>query len=96
MGRGIEIKFDRNFGRNLEREVMRLANDHVDNLAKEGTRAADRVLASHGGQPVEVVKPILQREMKRAGLDLTDPQLTHYAQQISDGGRVVIQSERIK
>ncbi|TPG17057.1 hypothetical protein [Pedococcus bigeumensis] len=95
MGKGFEIEFDKNFGRNLEREVMRMAQGHIDGLAKEGTRAADRVLASHGGQPVEVVKSVLQRELKRAGLDITGSELTRFAQQISDGGRVVIESDHI-
>lgn len=93
MGKGFDIKFS---GGDWEGEIRRMAQGHVDKLAKEGTRAADRVLASHGGQPVEIVKPILQREMKRAGFTITDPELTRYAQQISGGGRVIIQSDRIK
>ncbi|MDF2146761.1 hypothetical protein [Knoellia sp. p5-6-4] len=92
MGNGFEIKFNGDWERGLNRMVQA----HVDKLAKEGTRAADRVLASHGGQPVEVVKPILRRELKRAGFDVTDPELTEYAKQISDGGRVVIQADRVK
>lgn len=96
MGEGFEIKFDANFGRNLEREVTRMAQGHIDNLAKEGNRAANRVLASHGGQPVDVIKPILQREMKRPGFTITDPELTEYAQQISEGGRVSFKGDRIK
>lgn len=92
MGKGIEIKFNGDW----ERDLNRMVESHIDKLAKEGTRAADRVLASHGGQPVGVVKPILQREMKRAGFNITDPELTQYAQQISDGGRVVLTPGRIK
>jgi hypothetical protein len=88
--------FNGDFGRNLEREAMRMAQGHVDKLAKDGTRAADRVLSSHGGRSVDVVKPVLYREMKRAGITLSDPQLSAYAQQISDGGRVVIKADRIK
>jgi hypothetical protein len=95
MGKGFEIKLDKNFGRNLEREVMRMAQGHIDGLAREGTRAADRVLASHGGQPVEVVRPVLQRELKRAGLDISDPELTRFARQICVGGRVVIESDHL-
>lgn len=94
MGKGFEMKFDKNFGRNLEREVMRMAQGHIDKIARDGTRAADRVLASHGGQPVDAVRPVLFREMKRAGITLTEPELTGYAQQISDGGRVVIEAVR--
>lgn len=89
---GLEIKFDGNW----ERDLNRMAQGHIDELAKKGTRAADRVLASHGGQSIEAIKPILNREMRRVGLTLPDAELTRYAQQISDGGRVVIQSERIK
>lgn len=90
-----KITFSGDFGRNLEREAMRMAQDHIDKLAKDGTRAADRVLASHGGRSVDVVKPVLYREMKRAGITLSDPELSAYAQQISDGGRVVIKAGRI-
>jgi len=99
MSKSFEIKFDGGsadrLARDLDREVRRMAQGHVDKLAREGTRAADRVLASHGGQPVEAVKPVLQREMKRAGLDIRDPELTQYARQISNGGRVVIESDRL-
>jgi hypothetical protein len=91
---GSSIQWSGDLGRNLEREAMRMAQEHVVKIAKDGTRAADRVLASHGGKPVAVVKPVLSREMKRAGITLSEPELTEYAQQISDGGRVVIQPAR--
>jgi len=92
MGFGIEITMNGDW----ERDVTRMAQDHIDQLAKDGTRAAQRVLATHRGQPVEVVRPVLQRELKRAGLDVTDPELTQYARQISEGGHVTFQPERIK
>ena len=83
------------FNDDWEREVRRAAQGQIDKLAREGTRVTDRLVASHAGQPVEVIRPILQREMKRAGFTITDPDLTQYAEQISGGGRVIIKSERI-
>jgi hypothetical protein len=79
-----------------ERDLSRMMQGQVDQLAKDGTRATERVLSSHGGQPVDLVKPVLQRELKRAGLDVTDPELTQYAQQISEGVHLTFRPEQIK
>jgi hypothetical protein len=92
MGKGFEIEFNGDW----ERDLCRMAQGQVDQLAKDGTRATERVLASHGGQPIDVVKLVLQRDLKRAGLDVTDPLLTQCAQQISDGGHFTFEPGQIK
>lgn len=79
-----------------EDDLNRMVQGQIQQLAKDGTRATERVLASHGGQPVEVVKPVLQRELKAAGFTVTDPELTQYAQQISDGVHLTFEPGQIK
>ena len=81
---------------NWEDDLNRMAQGQIQQLAKDGTRATERVLASHGGRPVEVVKPVLQRELKAAGFTVTDPELTQYAQQISDGVHLTFKPGQIK
>ncbi|MHC1558190.1 hypothetical protein ACR9E3_04495 [Actinomycetospora sp. C-140] len=79
----------------LERAVREAARDGVQRLAERFQAVLDEVLATHAGRPVDEVKPVLQARWRAVndGADLTDPELTQYAQALSDGQRVVVRAE---
>ena len=45
---------------------------------------------AYKGRPVSEIKPALQREWKKIGGSITDPELTQYASSISEGVRIQI------
>jgi len=53
------------------------------------------MLVTHAGHPVDEVKPALQARWSAVndGASITDPELTQYAQALSDGRRVVVQPD---
>ena len=56
--------------------------------------ACDAVYRRYAGHPVDRVKDGLQREFKRRGATITDPQLTQFAEAISEGTRLRIKDGR--
>lgn len=74
--------------RDLEKQVMKAARSGVEQVAGEYERMFDSVYRRYHGQPVEQIKPVIRREWSRVGGSITDPELTRYAQAISDGSRV--------
>lgn len=56
--------------------------------------ACDAVFDRHAGQPVDQVKDGLQREFERRGANFNDPELTQFAQAISEGKRLDIKDGR--
>lgn len=79
-------KFD--ISRDLQRQIERAAQGSVKNVAAEYQKMFDALLRTHSGKPVSVIKPVLRRNWKRIGGDITDPELTRYAEHISKGTRV--------
>lgn len=78
------IKFNGNFERDLNRAVQ----GQVKNIASEYQRMLDSLVRTHSGKPVSAIKPVLRRSWQLIGGDITDPQLTQYAQHISDGTKI--------
>lgn len=83
----IQVKFDeaalrRAVGAQVNTAVSRLARDHTAGLAALRQR--------YQGQPVEVIKPALVAQFKRSGGNITDPELSQWAQMISDGQSIVV------
>jgi len=66
---------------NFERDVKR-------DIEKVMQAAADQVHRQHAGQPLAVTKPATKRAFERAGINLSDQELTRYAQQIADGIKI--------
>ncbi|MEY2476784.1 MAG: hypothetical protein QOG87_2099 [Actinomycetota bacterium] len=60
--------------------------------------ALDEVYASHGGRPLDEVKPALAERWATIGDDwqLPEPQLTAWAEEIANGTRVVARLKPLK
>lgn len=75
-----------------DRAVKKAIDEGVRKLAADLTRALDGLVARYEGRPLEEIKPEIQRvwSAQTGGGQVTDPELTQFAQQIHDGGRVVV------
>jgi hypothetical protein len=89
----VSFKFETNlkdFGNQLERAVHEKARELMERKGREAQALFDAVWESHRGHPVDEVAAEIRR--RAAGeLDLSDAQVTHYAQGIADGRRVRIE-----
>lgn len=85
---GIKISGD------FERQLNKAVQGALGDLAKDYQRMLDSVGRSHRGRPVGAIKPVLQREWKRLGGNITDPELTEYATHISNGASIKMQVSR--
>jgi hypothetical protein len=74
------IKFESGeFKRSLRREMERSANDLMRQSASEPQRAFDSVLATHGGRPIDDVRPALAEACQRHDFTFDDDERTAYA-----------------
>lgn len=73
---------------NWERDLKRMIQPGMNDMARHLQQAADRVYRQYKGKPVTVVKPPLKRALASAGLQLSERELTEYAQAISDGTQI--------
>ncbi len=48
----------------------------------------DSLSRRYRDQPLSAIKPVLQREWKRIGGSITDPELSEYATHISNGTQI--------
>lgn len=79
----MRIEWDDNALKQIENEVGQQA-------AKEMQKVVDRVLRAGKGKPVAEVKRMLRREWRTAlGGDITDPELTKWAELLAAGHRIV-------
>lgn len=83
-----------------EREVKRLMQTEVqkgvEKLAAQQTRDLERLCQQYIGRPVAEIKPALQRLFRRYDGNVTDPELSEWAQMISDGTRIRMQAGKIR
>ena len=89
----MEIKFDFD-GAAFERQVRGAINDGVKSYAKDLERALNGLGSRYRGRPLTEIQPALRSTWKRAtgDGDITEPELTTYAEAIRDGGRIEISS----
>jgi len=85
MRSGAEFEFD---AKRLERKLKIAARNDVMDASQKYQKLFDSLIRRYKGQPVEEIKPVLRREWKRIGGSISDPELTEYAQHISDGTRI--------
>jgi len=79
-----KFKFD-------DRALKKAVAQGVQKMASDLTKALNGLTAQYQGRPLEEIKPQIQRVWaKHSGGSITDPELTTFAQQIHDGGRVVV------
>jgi hypothetical protein len=93
----IKFEFDSDgFKRNLQRDMERSANELMRQSASELQSAFDSVLASHGGHPVDEVKPALTLACQRHDFTFDEDDLTAYATAISEGTRIVVETQDVR
>ena len=78
------------------REVQREAQKGIDQMAREQNRELERMSATYTGRPIEEIKPALQRLFSRYDGKITDPELTEWAQLISDGTKITLKPDKIR
>ncbi len=72
-----------------ERAIKKAVHDGVAGMAKEYERMFERLSRQHKGKPDSLIKPVLRLEWRKiAGGDITDPELSQYAEAISNGTRI--------
>jgi hypothetical protein len=87
---GASIKFNRD----LEKQVAKLAQDKLREIARANTAAFEQLRLRYQGRPVSEIKPALRSAWSRAnGGNITDPELTNLAEKISAGVRVSFQAK---
>lgn len=85
----INVKFDQSA---LKRELQA----GIDRVARDQTGDLDRLRRQYTGHPVAEIKPALQRLFARYNGKITDPELSEWAQLISDGTRIEMKPGRIR
>jgi hypothetical protein len=86
--------FNIEFGRNFERDLSRAVQGAVKDVATEYQRMLDSLLQRYSGRPLAEIRPVLEREWRRIGGRISDPELTEYASHISSGTRIVMRPGR--
>lgn len=81
------ISFDKN-------ALRRIADQAVADIAAQQTSDLDRLRRQHAGKPVSIIKPALQRLFAGYGGSITDPELSEWAQMISDNTRITFAPKR--
>jgi hypothetical protein len=95
-GSAVTVKFGFD-ERGLRHAVEESANRAVREIAAKLQRMLDRLGREYEGEPVAVIKPVLQREWRAVnGGSITDPELTVYAQHLSDGTRILIKPGKLR
>jgi|GEM_PF-948359 len=80
-----------------EKQLNAAIKGGMDKLASDHTRMIDSLSRQYRGRPTEEIKPALQREWRRVnGGSITDPELTEYAQAISDGTKVTFRNGGVR
>lgn len=82
------------FGQDLERQLNKAVQGALGDVAADYQRMLDSLGRRYKGRPVSSIKPVLQREWKRVGGSISDPELTEYATLISNGTKIKMQVGR--
>lgn len=78
-----------------EAEMRRIAEEAIVWVAAEQTEDLDRLHQQYAGQPIEVIRPALQQLFASYDGNITEPELSEWAQMISDGVRIEMKPESI-
>lgn len=89
----MSFKFDESAFR---REIQKQAQSAIDDLAKKRTRQLDELRRQYVGRPPAEIKPALQRIFSQDDGSITDPELSEYAQAISNGTRITFNAQKIR
>ncbi|PPF13167.1 hypothetical protein [Rathayibacter sp. AY1A5] len=80
----------------LRRELQQQVQSTLDDVARKRRRALAALHGRYAGRPVSEIKPALQRIFRQDGGDLTDPELSQYAEAISSGTRITFTAEKVR
>jgi hypothetical protein len=83
----VEFKFD-------ESAMKKLINDGVREVASRYQALLDELAISQVGRPLNEVKTALRSGWRKIGGDLTDPELTQYAEHLKDGERIEVRARQ--
>lgn len=89
----VSFNFDESqFRRAVESQVQA----GVDEMAAQWSRELESLRARMAGHPIEEIKPQLQALFRHSGGTISDPELTEWAQLISDNTRITFKPEKIR
>lgn len=88
-----EFDFD---PKEFERAIRKDVEAHVQDISREMTRELDRLSTRYAGRPVAEIKPALKRIWEKDGGSISDPELSEYAQMISEGTRIEFKAGPIR
>jgi hypothetical protein len=88
-----EFKFDE---RAFKSAVEKQAQSAIDEIAQNMTRDLARLSSEYSGHGVDEIKPVLKRMWEKDGGTLTDPELSQYAEAISNGTRIEFSADRLR
>lgn len=71
-----------------EKELEKAVRPALKDIASDYQKMFDSLSRRYKGRPVSEIKPVLRREWSRVGGSISDPELTEYANHISEGTRV--------
>lgn len=80
----------------FERGIRKDVEDHVRGVSRDMTHEFDQLRAQFAGRPVNEIKPAVKRAWETGGGSITDPELTEYAQMISDGTEITFEAGPIQ
>ncbi len=89
MGSGFKFEMSRN----SERELNKMLQGTIKDIASEYQEMLDSLLRRYKGRPVAEVKPVLRREWAGIGGSISDSELTDYATLISEGTRIEMKAK---
>lgn len=75
----------------FRREIEKQARGALQDETRRIQRQMDQFTAQYAGLPVAQIKPALKQMWERDGGSLTDPELTEYAEIISEDGQINFQ-----
>lgn len=80
----------------LKRKFKELAQQKLIELSGQYQELLDDLTATQAGRPIGEIQSLLRLRWQQIGGDITDPELTAYAQQMSAGGRIVLQVKDVE
>lgn len=70
--------------------LNKVVQDGVARMAAQQTADLEQLRLHYAGQPAEAIKPALQQLFAGYGGSITDPELSEWAQLISDNTRITM------
>lgn len=74
----------------LMREIAKQAQPAVNEIAARMTRELEALRVEFEGRPAGDIKPGIKRVFSKDGGNISDPELSEYAQLISEGAKIRI------